>query len=116
MAESGEGNDGREMNALKMMVGTLADAVGKLTAHKTASEEQFKKSQEMTANLKYQARCLNRARECDPSKKGVVRQHNLLGELVVKVKAATDAVNRADALVANDFAADLVQSRVLNCQ
>ena len=109
MAGSGQGNDGSEMNALKMMVGTLADAVGKLTAHKTAPEEQFKKSRALTADLEYQARCLKRERECEPSKKGVVRQQNLLDELLVKVKAATDAVNRADVLVAKDFAADLTK-------
>jgi len=109
MAGSGQGNDGTEMNALKIMVGSLADAVGKLTAHKTAPEEQFKKSQALTADLEYQARCLKRERECEPSKKSVVRQQNLLDELLVKVKAATDAVNRADVLVAKDFAADFTK-------
>ena len=97
------------MNALKIMVGSLADAVGKLTAHKTAPEEQFKKSQALTADLEYQARCLKRERECDSSKKGVVRQQNLLDELLVKVKAAADAVNRADVLVDKDFTADLTK-------
>ena len=109
MAGSGQGNDGAEMNALKIMVGSLADAVGKLTAHKTAPDEQFKKSQAVTANLEYQARCLKRERECDANKKGVVRQQNLLDELLVKVKAATDAINRADVLVAKGFAADITK-------
>ena len=38
---------------------------------------------------------------------GVVRQPNSLDELQVKVKVTTDAINRADVLVAKDFTADL---------
>ena len=68
MAGGGQGNDGSEMNALKLMVGSLADAVGKLSAHKTAPDEQFKKSQALIVNLEYQARCLKRERECDANK------------------------------------------------
>ena len=63
----------------------------------------------MTTYLENQARCLKREGERDPSKKGVVRQQDLLDELLVKVKAATDAVNHADVLMAKDFTADLTK-------
>ena len=78
MAVSAQGNNGSEMSALEITVSTLADVVGKLTTHKTAPEEQFKKSQEMTVNLEYQTRCLKRER-VPPVRKGCDSSNEFIG-------------------------------------
>ena len=104
-AENTEGEN--EMNAMKAMVNSLAQSVQTLTSRVAAPSDQLKKSEELTATLEYQQRCLKRERECDPKQQGIVKQQNLLDELQTRVKAIAAKVETAPVVVLDDPLADL---------
>ena len=103
MANSGQGNDAaNEMSQMRSMIGDLCESVKSLSRQQAAPGDQIKECLQLTNDMKYEQRCLKRAREGDGKKQGIVKQQNLLDELACQVKAATDAVAAAKVYVPKD--------------
>lgn len=106
-----------EISDLKEMVMGLGKSVAALTkASGGRPSNELAAAKDLTEKLKLQERSLKRERDCPPAKQGVVKQQNLLDEVVCKVRLVAAAIDNVKVLVAKDEDASLEDAKPIEVE